>query len=92
MNVDNILYDILLLSGLILFIMGIFFFFFSSLMVKWNAFGNKWLGSENYESKHLFLKRILLANYILFANHRITGGIMWGLSSLFLIIYTFYHS
>jgi hypothetical protein len=36
------------------------------------------------------LSRILSADYAIFANHRVTGGIMWGLSSLFLMIYAIY--
>ncbi len=83
--------DILFAAGVILFIVGTFFFFVPGLLVKWNSVGNTWLGDrESAEKFAVFTKRLFTADYAIFANHRVTGGVMWGLSSIFLLIYVFY--
>jgi len=84
------LQDLLLFSGLILFAMGTFFFFIPTLLVKWNAVGNTWIGDRDSAHRHALRRRILSADYAIFYNHKTTGGVMWGLSSLFLIIYVLY--
>jgi hypothetical protein len=84
-------YKILLISGLILFGAGTFLFFVPSLLVKWNALGNTWLGDQESAKKYAaFSRRLFSADYAIFANHRIIGGLMWGVSSLCLIIYIVY--
>lgn len=90
MNLLPFLTDLLLFSGLFLFATGIFFFFVPLLLVKWNAVGNTWIGDRQSVVKRSSLRRLLSADYAIFVNHRVTGGAMWGLSSLFLIIYLLY--
>jgi len=85
-----IISDLLLFSGIFLFGMGALFFFVPLLLVRWNEFGNRTLTDAPPNADRSLLSRILSADYAIFANHRITGGIMWGLSSLFLIIYVIY--
>jgi len=90
MNFLTVLTDLLLVASLILFIVGTLIFFIPSLLIKWNAIGNTWLSGERFGKQHEGAKRLFLADYAIFANHRITGGVMWGLSSLFLFIYIIY--
>lgn len=82
--------DLLLFSGIFLFAMGALFFFVPLILVRWNEIGNRYIGEEQHAPRKSALSRLLSADYAIFANHRITGGIMWGLSSLFLIIYLLY--
>ncbi len=82
--------DLLLFSGIFLFVMGALFFFVPLILVRWNEAGNRFIGETTPSSKRSTVNRILSADYAIFANHRVTGGIMWGLSSLFLIIYLLY--
>jgi len=89
-NLLALLKDVLLISALILFIAGSFFFFVPALLVKWNTVGNTWLGPGDDAHRSGVWRRIISADYAIFRNHRITGGVMWGLSSFFLIIYTLY--
>jgi hypothetical protein len=90
MEILDIFSDILLASGLFLFVMGTFFFFVPLLLVKWNAIGNTLIGDQQEKTRKSPLGRIFTADYAIFKNHRITGGVMWGISSLFLIIYVLY--
>lgn len=83
--------DLLLIIGVILFFVGTFLFFVPGLLVKWNSIGNTWLGRRQETVKHANLAKLFFtANYAIFANHRLTGGVMWGLSSIFLLIYIYY--
>ncbi len=90
MDMLPFLFDLLLFIGLFLFVTGTFFFFVPTLLVKWNAVGNTWIGDKDSAEKHATRRRFFSADYAIFSNHRTIGGIMWGLSSLFLIIYLFY--
>ncbi len=90
MNFLTVLTDLLLITGLILFIAGTLIFFIPSLLIKLNAIGNTWLSGEKFGKKTKGDKHVFSADYAMFANHRITGGIMWGLSSLFMVIYIIY--
>ena len=90
MEAFSFLRDLLLFSGLFLFLAGSFFYFVPLLLIKWNEIGNLWIGAEKSARHHATFRRVLSADYAVFANHRVTGGIMWGLSSLFLIIYVLY--
>jgi len=92
MDSGTLIFNVLLFSGLILFIAGVFLFFVPQIIVKWNAVGNIWIGDQESAKRHAAPgQRLFSADYTIFANHRITGGVMWGLSSLFLIIYVLYH-
>jgi hypothetical protein len=92
MDSGTLIFNILLFSGLILFIAGVVLFFVPQIIVKWNAVGNIWIGDPESAKRHAVPgQRLFSADYTIFANHRITGGVMWGLSSLFLIIYVLYH-
>ena len=85
MSFLTVLTDLLLIAGLILFVVGTLIFFMPNLLIKWNAIGNTWL-SRNKSGKNADgARRIFSADYVIFANHRIAGGVMWGLSSLFLV-------
>lgn len=90
MDILPLLLDLLLFSGLFLFIAGSFFFFVPILLIKFNAVGNTWIGDTDSAQKHALRRRFFAADYTIFANHRTTGGVMWGLSSLFLIVYLLY--
>ncbi len=85
-----LLSDLLLFIGIFLFGMGALFFFVPLLLVRWNEFGNRTFSDSPVNADRSLLSRILSADYAIFANHRVTGGVMWGLSSLFLIIYVIY--
>lgn len=78
--------DILLICGVTLFILGTVMFFFPTIFIHWNAWGNFWVGSRLPKP----LKRLMIFDYPLFTHHKIVGGVLWGFSSLFLLIYTFY--
>jgi len=90
MDFVALLSDLLLVSGIFLFGMGALFYFVPLLLVRWNEFGNRSLSDMPSKSDRSLLSRILSADYAIFANHRVTGGVMWGISSLFLIIYVIY--
>jgi hypothetical protein len=90
MDLLPILTDLLLFSGLFLFVAGIFFYFVPALVVKWNAVGNIWIGDADSADRQANKRRFFSADYAIFSNHRTTGGIMWGMSSLFLIVYVLY--
>ncbi len=91
MELLDLLFSILLIFGVFLFLVGTFFFFVPALLVKWNALGNIWIGNpESAERYARLFRRLFSADYAIFANHRITGGIIWGLSSVFLIVYLLY--
>lgn len=87
MDLLIVLRDLLLVAGIILFIVGTLIFFIPDLIVKWNSIGNIWLGDQESAEKFAATKKLFSADYAIFSNHRLTGGIMWGLSSLFMIIY-----
>ena len=91
LNIDeiSILANILLMAGLVLFVLGFFFFFVPGWMIKWNSIGNIQLRKTEDELPSVN-RRLFWANYAMFRNHRITGGVMWGLSSLFLWVYILY--
>lgn len=90
MNFLTVITDLLLIAGLVLFVVGTLIFFIPSLLIRLNAIGNTWLGGVKFGEKTGVDKHILSADYAIFANHRITGGVMWGLSSLFMVIYIIY--
>ncbi|MFH0766428.1 MAG: hypothetical protein V2A61_08435 [Calditrichota bacterium] len=90
MDILTLLYDSLLIIGLILLAVGTFFFFVPGWLVRWNSIGNTWIGSPVENREVGWTRRLIAADYAIFSNHRITGGVMWGLSSLFLAIYIFY--
>jgi len=90
MDIIPILQKLLLFSGLFLFASGTFFYFVPALLIKWNSVGNTWIGDQASAKKHALKRRIFSADYAIFFNHRTTGGLMWGISSLFLIIYVLY--
>jgi len=90
MNLLTILTELLLILSIFLFAVGNLIFFLPSLLIKWNAIGNTWLSSKNSDSETDGDRRLFSADYVIFANHRLTGGVMWGLSSLFLFIYIIY--
>ena len=92
MDAVGLIFNILLFSGVILFIAGLILFFVPEILVKWNAVGNIWLGDQESAKRHANPNTTLFsADYTIFANRRVIGGMMWGLSSLFLLIYTLYH-
>ena len=83
--------NLLLILGLILLLAGIFFYFVPGLLVKWNAFGNMWIGAEDSTKKYASLgRRLFSADYAIFANHKVVGWIMWSVSVLLLALYAYY--
>ncbi|NQU05576.1 MAG: hypothetical protein HQ568_05745 [Calditrichaeota bacterium] len=79
---------LLLIIGIFLFLVGTFFFFRPKALIKWNAIGNIWIGeSEGTIKKHSIENIFLALNYMLFTKHRTTGGVLWALSVIFLVIY-----
>lgn len=93
-NIDgfNLLSDILLIAGITLFAIGFLFFFVPAWIIRWNSLGNTWLGKPQSDEDASVNRRLFWLNYAIFRNHRITGGVIWGLSSLFLWIYILYVS
>ena len=91
MDLIPFLRDLLLFSGVILFAFGTFFFFVPALLIRLNSLGNTWIGGKDSAERHGRKRRLFSADYAIFRSHRTTGGVMWGLSSLFLIIYQLYH-
>ena len=87
----TLIFRILLFSGLVLFAAGLVLFFVPQILVKWNAVGNIWIGDPESAKKYgTATKRLFSADYAIFSNHRMIGGIMWGISSVFLIVYILY--
>ncbi|MCF7811250.1 hypothetical protein K9N50_09725 [bacterium] len=81
---------LLLIIGIFLFLIGTFFFFRPKALVRWNALGNIWIGeSHGVIRKNNFENAFLALNYILFTKHRTTGGVLWALSFIFLLVYFF---
>ncbi len=82
--------DLLLFSAIFLFVMGAVFFFVPLILVRWNEIGNRFITESPPSAERSILSRIFSPDYAIFANHRVTGGVMWGLSSLFFLIYHLY--
>ena len=91
MDTLTLIFNLLLIIGLFLFVVGTFLYFVPILLVKWNAVGNTWIGGADAARRYAqFSRRLFSADYAIFANHKVVGGLMWGISSLFLIIYVLY--
>ncbi len=81
---------ILLITGAFLLLVGVVFFFFPKLLIRWNALGNTWIGTSDSAVIRTKIAGSLFAiNYALFARHKITGLVLWVLSCIFIIIYIF---
>ena len=92
MELLDLLFKLLLIIGVFLFLVGALLFFVPTLLVKWNALGNIWIGNPESAERYTDLfKRLFSADYTIFANHRVTGGIIWILSFVFLVVYLIYH-
>ncbi|MFN3821970.1 MAG: hypothetical protein ACK4OO_06510 [bacterium] len=66
--------------------LGVLLFFIPGIFIRWNAWGNLWLGTKWPTP----LRRFLMFDYPIFYHHRVIGGILWGFSALFLLIYALY--
>lgn len=91
MNFIGVVSEFLLFSGLVLLVVGTFLYFVPGLLVKWNAVGNTWIGRDTSARRHARqTRRLISPDYFIFANHKVAGGLMWGISALFLAVYILY--
>jgi hypothetical protein len=91
MDTQYIFFIITLIVGLFLSLVGFLFFFVPTLLIKWNAVGNTWIGASRKPVHGLRLVRGLFSvNYALFSRPRVTGVILVALGLVLIGIYIFY--
>ena len=91
MDTKIFFFAVTLIIGLILAGVGLLFFFVPTLLIKWNAVGNTWIGGSSKSVRRTRLvKGLFSVNYALFSKPRLTGVIFAALGGLLIGIYLIY--